>query len=145
LVALGILSCSSNSIQDEVFEEDLALVFAHAEAEELIKIPSITNFSWDKFFVFTPYTPVDKIENDLGFRDKRLEKTDISLRDDFNLLVFVKDNKVVHYVEFYRQIGNFERIASQKGGLTPKEAVFKVDFQDEHGSPILIWEARSKE
>lgn len=141
MIIMGTLSCSSNLIQDETFENNLQLACTQADEGESIDMARLTNFSWDKFFVFTPYTAVDNMESRLGFSDIRLPKTDITFRDDMNLLVFVEDHKIIHYVEYARIKGDFDKTVNKKDGFSPAEAVFKVHFRAGWETPILVWPA----
>ena len=102
----------------------------------IVKLQSITTFQWDKFYVFTPYTPIEKIHKTLGFNCPRAVKSGINHRDDINLLVFVKDRKVIQHLEYPRSHGDFYKI-KKKNGFTPKEAIFEVREED-LGEPWLV-------
>src|SRR2546421_4199270 len=51
-----------------------------------------------------PYTPVDKIQAQLGYNWSEAEKTHIDV-SEFDLLVFVKNGKVVRHFKVSGQIG----------------------------------------
>ncbi len=85
----------------------------------IIDFKHITNFSWDKVYIFTPYTSREQINKKLGFTWSKADL--IELSDSFNLIVFVKGKKVVQYVEFSREYGDF--IIDNKNEYTSNETV----------------------
>jgi len=86
----------------------------------------VTNFTWDKLFIFGPYTPAEEIEKALGFSwPPAKKKYGIAWSDTFCLLVFTYKNEVVLFCEYPRGDGDFSSISSTSG-ITPNAAVFSV-------------------
>jgi len=77
-------------------------------SEKIVAISAVTDFEWDTVSVFGPYTPVEKINAQLGFDWPEVEKTQIYSSDTFYLLVFVRNQKVVKYFKVPRAIGEFQ-------------------------------------
>jgi hypothetical protein len=73
-------------------EKDLS---RHEEKE--IHLNALTDFDWDKAFLFSPYTPQESIDETLGVAFK--DPSGIDYRDDIFLLVFMKDDQVVQYAK----------------------------------------------
>jgi hypothetical protein len=106
-----------------------------------IEIKAVTDFAWDKLFIFTPYTPTTVINKTLGFESNEIKKVEMDLREEINLLVFVKDNKLVGLVEFPRRKGDFDKI-SNADGFSPETAKFTVTVEDRGESWITLIEAK---
>jgi hypothetical protein len=70
--------------------------------EKTFRLNEATSFAWDKFYVFAPYTTSEDIQRTLGFNWSQSNCFDLSSRDDINLLVFVKDGKVIQFLEYPR-------------------------------------------
>ncbi|WCJ60942.1 hypothetical protein NXS98_07435 [Fontisphaera persica] len=86
---------------------------ATATTNSTVAISAVTDFAWDKLFIFGPYTPVDRIHAQLGFKWAEAEKTHIDSSDTFYLLVFVKSSNVVRHVKLPRTVGDFQGLESQ--------------------------------
>lgn len=76
----------------------------------VIDFKDIIKEDWDSMFVFEPYTSYEEIYDALGFEWDEVYKTGISYRDDINLLLFVKDNKVARYIEYPTAYGDFSKL-----------------------------------
>ena len=81
---------------------------AQHDQRVVVKVSSVTDFSWDKLFIFGPYTPSDKIDRQLGYIWSSKAKDRIAFTQGVSLMVFVQDGIVVRYFEYPRQYGDFE-------------------------------------
>lgn len=88
-----------------------------------ISIKTLTDFDWDKGFLFTPYSTQEGIDEQLGVHFN--DPSNIDWRDDIYLLVFMKDDKVVQYVEIERQGADFK--LREKEYLTPSNDVIIIE------------------
>jgi hypothetical protein len=100
-----------------------------------VDISSLTDFQWDRLYIFAPYSTPEDINKSLGFTWPEAASSDITLHDHINLLVFVRGNEVVEHVEFLRAKGDFSGAASVEA-YTPDQASFLVDDAD--GMKILV-------
>jgi hypothetical protein len=66
----------------------------------------------------------------------REDASNIISNDSDDLLVFVKDGKVVHYHDHPRKQGDFDGL-SGRNGYSPDEAVFEVSFDKALGWSVL--------
>lgn len=89
-----------------------------------INIHTLTTFDWEEAHLFSPYTTNEGMEEQLGFKYK--DKSNIRMRDDIFLLVFIKDNKVIQYVELDRQGSNLS-IDEKQSYLTPSADVIHIE------------------
>jgi hypothetical protein len=88
-----------------------------------IRLDEFTDFAWELFYVFPPYTSEGEIERALGFNWLSVRFTTIEVSDSVNLLVFVREGRVVRWLEFPRGAGEFGGIAPLSP-LTPGQALF---------------------
>ncbi|MBE1554493.1 membrane lipoprotein lipid attachment site-containing protein [Sporosarcina limicola] len=120
---LLLVGCSQSSVQQNTeLEESIYSIVEDKNISE-ININSLTNFDWDKAFLFTPYTSQESIKEQLGVNFK--DPSNIDIRDDIYLLVFLNDKKVVHYAEINRQQCSFS--IAEKEYLTPSNDSINID------------------
>ena len=88
-----------------------------------LRMSDLTDFAWEEFYVFAPYTSQEQVDRALGFEWS--DPSGISVKDTITLLVFVDDGEVVGWVAPLRSEADF---ASLSGGSpwTPETAQFRV-------------------
>lgn len=106
--------------------------------EKPVDIGSLTDFAWERLYVFPPYTPRRDILEHLGREWNGVEQTGIDRSDDRCLLVFVKGGQVVRFLEFPRKLGDFAGVQALKG-LDRNRAVFEIRRQN--GAAVLALKA----
>jgi hypothetical protein len=136
------LSCSQNSSFDskkfkELLSERIKTKINNKNRIE-IKIKDFTNFEWDAFFVIPPYSKIFTLENDLKIDLKMMGKIQIEMRDDINILVFVKHGKVVKFIEYPRWPGDFSELGEVKL-YSPNDALFEVEEANKFTSDGKKW------
>ena len=97
-----------------------------------IRLEEITDYRWDRFFVFGAYSTPEMVEEELGFA--WAEAPPATTSEIFMLLVFVENKSVVGYVIQDCKKADFRGLV-RPGGYTPDQAVFKVV---DHGSGLLV-------
>jgi len=97
---------------------------ASGSANPLITVSSVTDFGWGRLYIFSPYTPLDKIDAQLGYKWREAEKTHIDTSDNFHLLVFVKNGSIVRHFKINRGI-DFKGLEAGNVFL-PGEDAFEV-------------------
>jgi len=119
LILLLLVGCNQRNadLEDSIY----SIIEDKSKGE--INVNSLTNFNWDKAFLFTPYSPAEYIEEQLGTTFK--DKSNLDMRDDIYLLVFLNEDEVVQHVEIKRQ-GAYLSI-KEKVYLTPSEDVLSID------------------
>jgi hypothetical protein len=123
LLILLLVGCNQKGIQHNMDLEGSIYTIVEDENNSEITVNPLTDFKWDKAFLFEPYTPQEHIEEQLGvdFEDT----SNISSREDIYLLVFLNDEKAIQYAEIYRQKSNFSI-----GGIdyiTPSNDLIKIN------------------
>jgi hypothetical protein len=88
-----------------------------------VNIASLTDFQWDKAYVFPPYTPVEVMRDNLGIQSYK-DWSGLGFRDDINLLVFLHGDQIVHYAEMNIKDGHF--VQNEELSFTPSHATLPV-------------------
>lgn len=119
-LATILIGCNNNLELNDGIVESKMNSFMLNEGQNEIDINEITGFSWEKSYVFSPYTTKEHMAKKLGFNWKN--STGIDYRDDINLIVFVQSKKVVKYIELSRKYGDFDS-EDIENGITPENAI----------------------
>ena len=118
-----LLACTNSSSK---FVEEVERAVGNTNAHTLtIDLAALTDFSWSRLVIFPPYTPLDRIDRQLGQPWPEAKKTQIQASDTFYLLVFLQGNVVVEHVKFPRTLGDFEGL-QQMNDFGRSNALFKV-------------------
>jgi hypothetical protein len=121
LATLWLLGCSGS---DRELEARLASAAARGVGT-LVQVRQLTDFEWDRLHIFPPYIRLSEIDRELGFAWPTASETGIQNREGIALLVFVRQGKVVRFVDQPRRDSDFAS-AFRPGGYSPAEAVFVV-------------------
>lgn len=111
---------------------------ALAATDTAINVPLITQFEWDTLFIFSPYTSINQIQTQLGYKWEEAERTGIDWTETFYLLVFTKDGKVVRHYKFPRTLGDFQNTEGANA-FTKEMAIFEVKRDAGMSSKRLIF------
>jgi hypothetical protein len=121
---LALSACADSGLRDRIS----ATVEMGAGAK--LVMADLTEFAWQRLYVFTPYTTQEQINRSLGFDWPDPEG--IELNDTVALLVFVNDGEVVSYVAQPLDKGDFSGLGDGSP-WTPESAVFVVADDREAG------------
>jgi sensor histidine kinase YesM len=99
----------------------------------VIDFSSLTDFTWDRLFIFGPYTSSKTINNNLGTYWPCSHFTRIFYIDSMSLFVFTNNGHVVQHLDFPRTMKEYLPIEGNSG-YSVEETIFIVD---ERGR--LIW------
>ncbi|SFE92174.1 hypothetical protein SAMN05428981_11066 [Bacillus sp. OV194] len=99
LLLLLLVGCSQVQHNKDLENSFYSVVKDKSESE--INLKTLTTFEWDKAFLITPYSTQEGIKQQLG--TDFIDSSNISMRDDIYLLVFLNKDNVVQYVEMERQ------------------------------------------
>ena len=103
------------------------------DRSDRIALRDLSDFDWDRVFVFGPYTTSQTITKTVGFELPELAGYHIDESDSIQIIVFVKDNKDVRNEQINR--GKFEFAPQALASpFTPATAVFRVT----HRFPQII-------
>lgn len=103
LVFMGITK--SNKIKEDVPFKNV--IIQTVEKSNEIDFAKITNFEWDKMYIFTPYSIPKDILNKDGISTSN-SKFNIEVLDSINMIGFVKSDKLVAFVELPRNYGGVD-------------------------------------
>lgn len=117
-----LTSCTQSNVNhNKKLEGAIEGVLEDSEMKEF-DLTNFTDFKWDKAYIFPPYTTQASMNRQLN--DKFKDPSDMSIRDDINLIVFLQDAKVVQYAEISREHG--EMALNSKDGITPSEPMIEI-------------------
>lgn len=116
-----LIGCSAE--QNTELEKSIDSAIGDKNNNE-IKINTLTTFDWEEAHLFSPYTTSEGMEERLGFKYK--DKSNIGMRDDIFLLVFIKDDKAIQYAELDHQGSNLS-IEEQQIYLPPSDDVIYIE------------------
>jgi hypothetical protein len=93
----------------------------------VVDLSTVTTFSWDRVYIFGPYTEFSKIDGIVGksWRDSCF--TTIQSSEGLSLLLFVNDHQAVGCIEYPRNMGDFAFLETQEAGFSDGEALFILD------------------
>ncbi|WP_258263139.1 hypothetical protein [Rossellomorea sp. SC111] len=117
------MGCSKSIVEHNERIEEAIYSIVNDQNNKNIELNSIAEFNWGKAYLFPPYTSQGSIEKQLGIEYD--DPSQISIRDDIYLLVFLYEGEVVQYAEINRQKADFT--TGDKEYLTPSEDVLKVE------------------
>lgn len=120
--SLFLISGSQNSVEHNTILEESFRSPVEEGATKKINVHSLADFTWDKAFLFPPYTVQGSINEQLGVRFK--DPSNMDMRDDIYLMIFLKEGQVVQYVEIDRQQADFT--IGEKEYLTPANDTIRI-------------------
>jgi hypothetical protein len=106
-----------------------AITKAVQEGETTLDVGNICENSWDRLFIFGPYTAESDVHAGLGYQWIDFSKSDINISDGITLLVFIENGKVTTWFNHPRSGGDFAD-ASKPGGYARSEAIFAIERSD---------------
>lgn len=113
--------------QNHILETRLIEVCQSSTENSIIDFKEITNFKWDKMHIVTPYVDLkDYCEENKLKLDRNID-TQIKYNDSINLILFTLDNKIVSYINYQRQYGDFTMTGiDNKNGINSDKAKFRI-------------------
>ena len=117
-------------------EAELSNTISRYEKREasVIDLSPVTTFSWDRLYVFGPYTPPSTLESTVGRSWRNICLTQIVVLEGYALLVFTENKKVIHCLEYPIEKYDFSSLASFSSGISIQEAQFVLDE-----NKSLVW------
>jgi hypothetical protein len=123
LIVVMIVGCGNSDVLHNIdFEKTMHSMVENQNNRE-IKVKPLTDFKWDKAYLFEPYTPQEHIEKQMGV--EFADPSNIRSRDDIYLIVFLNEGNVVQYAEITRQKTDFS--IGEKEYLSPSEDVLLIE------------------
>lgn len=123
---LLLMGCNDiNLKQNSEIEKNLhsAIVMRSDNSDIELNIGHFIDFEWEQAFLVQPYTPQADLEKQLGVKFK--DPSNIGMRDDIYLFVFVNQGKAVQYAEIKR-LGNSFSLGDQEF-LDPSNDILYIE------------------
>ena len=113
----------------DILETNLTRAFSSYERGEssVIDLSATTSFSWDRLYVFGPYTLLEDLEAAVGRSWRNICFTHIDVLENDVLLVFMSDGKVVHCLEYSMELYDLSSLGRYESGISLQEALFLID------------------
>jgi hypothetical protein len=123
LIALVATACSS---PDDRVSRAIGNALRDQNAQE-VRIAALTDFEWDKLYLFDPYTPRSEICKVLGVQVKNCESVVPfeSENDGVMSIAFLSGTRVVRYSRHIRWNGDFTP-SPGKQPIPASRAIFRV-------------------
>lgn len=138
LICIGVISTQfqhEKMMQDNNLKSKLETLAESKKSnyeKVTIDFKEIATFDWDKLHVITPYVSPKEYAKRQNIKGMNLIDTDIDINDSINLLIFVLDKKIVSYINYPRNKGDFCDVGKYtRDGFTPDEAIFEVKEEDD--------------
>ena len=127
LLAIGTSGCgrAESRLGPNV---SVAAALTHASrkgAGHTVRIAELTDFPWDTFVAFGPYTDRARAESVIGFAWSDFDSFGLASSENFSLLVFTKGRAVVRVERLARSPVDFGPVALARP-FTPSQAVFTL-------------------
>lgn len=120
IIVLFFISC------DEVKEVDLKL--EKLMPETAFRLDTINIGQWDSLYIVTPYKAIDAGKFDMP--ESVLNRINyIAMLDNYNTLLFIKNNKLVNYSIVERNIFDFILVEKNGRSTFPSSQVYKLDVK----------------
>ncbi len=102
----------------------------------LVSLPEVVTIPWDRVCILGPYSDNNASKITLGFEWDSETHTSILTNDGIALLLFLKDQKVVEFVEHSRINGDFANLSRQC--FVREKAKFAHQVNPKKGWPGLF-------
>lgn len=132
VLLLVIISSCTNNVTDDLIKKTEQKCADNEHSPCIITLNEVTEFQWDKLYLFPSWTNSDTISNRIGF-----EYTRDDVPDDYTRMLFTKQKQVV-YEEDFKSLDyynsaiefqtEFDSLSPEKlHFLTPAKAIFTVE------------------
>ena len=123
---LAVLLILAACVPDATVSAQLSQTVQESTANRNLRLSDATDFEWDQFLVFGPYTTRELADEALGFSWPDFDRFNLSMLDSFSLLVFVRDQEVVRVEKHPRCSPDFSP-ESLARGFSPDQAIFRIE------------------
>ena len=98
--------------QTSKVSEELTRQF-QASGRSFVNLAEVLPAPWDRVCIFGPYSDEKAVNTTLGFHWPDWAKSSVETNDGIALLVFLKRNKVLEWIEHPRRDGDFTNLSRQ--------------------------------
>lgn len=126
-------SCSAHA---EIRAALGAAIAASAAANTPVELSRVTDFPWDRADILVNYKPQGSTDDcPFGWDWSREKRGKLIAADLLTVVVFLKDGRLVNYLEYPRDQADFVDVANP---YTPETAVFKVAPSPDDPSRFIL-------
>lgn len=113
-LCLSLAACSASRISDAIGD--------HVKTTKAVDLQTVGAEGWDRVCVLGPYSTDRGAQETIGFSWPVESRSAIAWNDGISLLLFVREQHVVHAVEHPRDRGDFSELSGRC--FLPDEAQF---------------------
>ena len=116
---------------------ELTTMFSRYESGKLpfVDLKKATPFSWERLYVFGPYTSLKVLDDRFGLSWRKNCFTEIDGLESYALLVFTEADKIVHCFEYSTYKYHLNALAKYSSGIPIQDAKFILD---DNYKPLLV-------
>jgi len=109
--------------------EQLTVAFSLYENGDVpyVDLGEITPFSWERVYVFSPYTSLTTLDDTFGLSWRKSCFTDIENLETYALLVFTERSKVIHCLEYPTNTYRLYSLSQYSSGIFKQNALLILD------------------
>ncbi|MGB0911340.1 MAG: hypothetical protein ACPGYT_13340 [Nitrospirales bacterium] len=130
LMCMAGCNASSTGISAEIAQH------FQSSGRTLVNLPEVVTIPWDRVCILGPYSNNDSAKTTLGFDWDAESKTSIQTNEGITVLLFVKDQTIVEFVEHLRINGDFANLSRQC--FAREKAMFAHQVNPKKGWPGLF-------
>ncbi|GEM_PF-3246532 len=117
---LVLFGCSTPTVDEQILQWLENTIGEASRNRSAVQLSKLENIEWDNAVVFGPYTPLLSMPSNIQ-SDPRVITSDINLRDDISLIVFLASHKIVGVVSMRRSVLDFSSVTEKI--LLPSDCV----------------------
>jgi hypothetical protein len=102
---------------------------------DVLDLTTISDKDWDRVCIISPYSLNAHAEKVIGFYWDIQNNAKITVNDGISLLLFIKNNTVVEFVQHPRNIGDFTNIKPEC--IVRNEAKFVLDSTEKQWNYLI--------
>jgi len=129
-IPYGIKETIVNTPTPDPLEFELTDAFSQYESGKIpfVDLSALTSFTWDRLYIFGPYTLYSELNSKIGISWMFVCSTDIDVLEETALLVFKRNGIVEHCLEYSILKYDFTSLASSySDGIPIQEADFVIN------------------
>lgn len=124
ILTLISLSCYNNEDKVDLTYKDAIKNFVKQKDADTIIINNMTDFVWDRMYIFSPYSPPQRVNDALGFQWDKYKEIGFCQKEHAVLFVFIRNYTVIDWIIVPRSKSDYLPAATVYA-YTPETALFK--------------------
>ncbi|GAB3816963.1 hypothetical protein [Pontibacter rugosus] len=114
LILATAISCKEEAKEDITAKNKLESLAQKVLADSIARtfsLDTLTSYTWDKVYILTPYSQLDKAEDVAKADLSQLGKTGIESVDWKNVIAFISNGELVSYIDLPSHLNDFSYLS----------------------------------